>query len=326
MLRLFLALNFLLLNLYACQGGFDACKLKIKHSEAIKNNILQIPILKNKRLIFSRNLPNKKIIKHDPFLCLYLVEDKKSFKHPFRVNMKLSLGSAVIDSNKAIEGKIIKSQLGLNTLATYSEKLFTPSLLLNSCCSLEGVITSKGIIQKEYLKRFINTKNTDYSDMGIRVRDDKSLILVASIDPFMKNNNFKKDDCILEFDNKKVSNSATFIRDVLFSKIGSTHKVKIKRDAKTITLNVKTQKRHGGGYISDTYLEQKGIYLDKDLKIIKIKSGYKSYGFKLNDKLLKVNDVAVKAQDEVRRNISNFDDFSSLLFQRDGFQFFVNIN
>ena len=84
-------------------------------------------------------------------------------------------------------------------------------------------------------------------------------------------------------------------------------------------------KRYGGGYISDTFLEKKGIFFDKDLKIIKLKGMYKSYGFKLGDKLLKVNGTFVNSYTEVRKNISNFDEKASLLFQRDGFQFFVSI-
>ena len=326
MLRLFLALNFLLLNLYACQGGFEACRLKVKHSQSILNNTLQVSVLKNKRLIYSTKTPNKKILKYDPFLSLYLVEDKKSFKHPFTINTHLALGTALINSDKAKEGKIIKPQLGLNTLANYSEKLFYPALLTNSCCSLEGIVTSKGIIEKEYIKRFLNTKNIDYSGIGIRVKDEKSFVVVTSVDPFMKENKFKIDDCILEFDNKKIKHSSIFMRKLLFSKLGTVHKIKVKRDNKIIELDVKTHKRYGGGHISDTYLEQKGIYLDKELNIVKIKSGYKSYGFKLGDKLLKVNDATVNNQRQVRENISNFDESASLLFQRNGFQFFVNMN
>lgn len=325
MLRLFLALNFFLLNIYACQGGFKACKLKIKHSSAIKNTTIQIPVLKNKRLIFTTKIPNKKIIKHDPFLCLYLVEDNIDFKYPFKFNMKLSLESAIVDSAKARNGKIISSQIGINKLALYSKKAFTPALFINSCCSLEGIVTPLGIIEKDYLKRFINNKSADYSDIGIRVRDEKKLVLVNSIDPFMKNNNFKKGDCILQLDDTDVKNSSVFMKKILFSNIGSNHRIKIKRDSKIISFKMKTKKRYGGGYISDTYLEQKGIFFDKNLIVTKIKNGYKDYGLKVGDKLLKVNNTIVKTQEKVRESISDFNKYSSLLFERNDFQFFVSI-
>jgi hypothetical protein len=51
MFRLFLALNFLLLNLFACAGGYDSCRQKIIDSNAVKLQSLQITVLKNKKLI-----------------------------------------------------------------------------------------------------------------------------------------------------------------------------------------------------------------------------------------------------------------------------------
>ncbi|MCK4738229.1 MAG: Pdz/Dhr/GlgF, partial [Sulfurimonas sp.] len=194
MFRLFLALNFLLLNLYACKGGFEACRLKTIHSDAIFNQTLQIPVQNNKRLLFSKTIPDAKIIKHDPYLSLYLVENKKNFKHPFRINNKLSLGTAAVNNEIIVEGKIVKKQIGLNSFASYSEPLFAPSILLNSCCALEGIVTPNGIIEKEYLERFLKIKKVSYADIGIRVVDEKKLIIVNVSNPFMKNNPFKKDD------------------------------------------------------------------------------------------------------------------------------------
>jgi len=319
--RIFLTLNLLFLNLYACKGGFEATQLKVKHSNSIKNNQLQVSVLNNHRLVLSKIKPNSKIIKHDPFLNLYLVEDKKSFKHPFKINMKLSLSTAMVNNTKAIEGKIDKQQVGLNKLASFSSSLLVPSLLANSCSSLEGLVTKKGIIEKEYIKNFLKKKKFSYSDIGVRVEDEKSLIIVKSIDPFMKNNLFKKDDCILELDGKKVKNSAEFMRKILFSTISSKHKIKIKRDSKLINLKVISYPRYGGAAISDTFLEQKAVYFDDNLKVIKILN--KSYGLHIGDKLLKVNGKKVNSQQQIRKYISDFDETASLLFDRNNFQFFV---
>ena len=126
-----------------------ARKLKINDSEAIKYQTLQIPVPNNQRLIYSKNIPNGKIIKHDPFLSLYLVKDREKFKHPFKINNHLSLGVASVNKKKAIEGKVVKKQVGLNSFATFSEKVYAPALLLNSCCALEGIVSPDGIIQKE---------------------------------------------------------------------------------------------------------------------------------------------------------------------------------
>ena len=194
MLRLFVALTLLLLNLYACKGGYDSCKHKINDSNSVSNTTLQIPVKNNQLLIFSRTTPKGTILKHDPFLSLYLLEDKKGFKHPFKINYRLTLGTACVNKTEAVEGKILKHQVGLNSFAKFGECITVPSLLLTSCCSLEGIATPQGIIEKEYLDRFIKIKKVSYSDIGIRVVDEKKLVIINTINPFMKENPFKTID------------------------------------------------------------------------------------------------------------------------------------
>ncbi len=326
MFRLFLALNFLLLNLFACKGGYESCKLKLVDSRTIQNETLQIPVLKNQRIIFSKKTPNAKIIKYNPFLSLYLIEDKKKFKHPFRINNHLSLGMASVDKKRAIEGKILKEQIGLNSFATFSEPLYAPALLLNSCCALEGIVTPEGIIQKEYIERFLKTKFTSYADIGIRVEDKKGCLLIKAINPFVKANPFKVNDCVLEFDGKKVKSAALLMRKILFSKIGSTHKIKLKRDSKILTFRVKTHKRSGGGYLSDTFLEFLGISFDENLYIVKIEKKAEKYGLDLGDKLLQINLKDITNKEDILKIISQSKDSSHLLFEREQFQFFIRVN
>ncbi|WP_324171458.1 DUF7488 domain-containing protein [Sulfurimonas sp.] len=325
MFRLFLALNFLFFNLYACKGGYDSCKLKISHSNAVKKYSLQVPILKNQKLIFSLHQPNAKIIKHDPFLSLYLVKDRKKFKYPFKMNNHLTLGIAAVDKRKAIEGRITNRQVGLNNFAKFSEKTTSPALLLNSCCAFEGLVTSRGIIQKDYIQRFLKNKSSIYGDIGIRVKNEKKLVLIKRVNPFVKDNPFKKNDYIVMLDGKKVKNASVFMKKILFSKVGSYHKVKIKRGLKYLTFNVKTKKRYGGGYISDTFLEEKGIYFSNNLSIMRIDNEFKGYGLKIGDKLLQVNGKKINNVYEIRKYISDFKFHASLLFERENFEFFVNI-
>jgi PDZ domain-containing protein len=325
MFRLFLALNFLLLNLFACKGGYESCKLKITHSQAIKNSSIQVPVLKNKRLIYSKYLPNAKVIKYDPFLSLYLIEDRKKFKHPFKINNHLSLGVASVNKNRAIEGRINKRQVGLNSFATFSEKVYTPSLLLNSCCALEGIVTPKGIIEKAYIERFLKSKKSSYGDIGIRVTDKKRAVVINRVNPFIKDNPFLEGDIVVSIDGKKVYSSALLIKKILFSKIGSYHKLKVKRASKYVYYKVQVKKRYGGGYISDTFLEQKGIYFSHNLTVLKIANEFEGYGLKVGDRLMQVNGTKVTDIADIREHISDFKYFASLLFERDNFQFFVNI-
>ncbi|PHQ64765.1 MAG: Pdz/Dhr/GlgF [Sulfurimonas sp.] len=325
MFRLFLALNFLLLNLFACKGGYESCKQKIIDSNAITHQSLQIPVLKNKKLIYSRYLPNAKIIKHDPFLKLYLVEDRKKFKHPFKINNHLSLGVASVNKSRAIEGRIKKRQVGLNSFADFSEKVQTPSLLLNSCCALEGIVTPDGIIEKAYIERFLKSKRSSYGDIGIRVTDKKRAVVINRINPFIKDNPFLEGDVVVSIDGKKVYSSAVLMKKILFSNIGTKHSIKVKRGSKYLNFKVKTKKRYGGGYISDTFLEQKGIYFSNNLTILKIANEFEGYGLKIGDRLKQVNGTKVTDIADIREHISDFKYFASLLFERDHFQFFVNI-
>lgn len=325
MLKLFLALALLFLNLFACKGGYDSCKNKINDSNAIQNSTLSIAVPNNKKLIYSKSQPNAKILKHDAFLNLYLIEDKKGFKHPFAINNNLYLEVASVDAKRALAGKISKQQLGLESFATFSKKTPTPALLLNSCCNLEGIVTEMGIIQKVYLERFLSSQSSDYGDIGIRVSDAKADVTIQRVDPFFIANPFKVGDKIVSLNGKKVINSATFMRQILFSKIGSIQSIKIKRGSKQIEYRVKVSKRHGGGFVSDTFLEQKGIYFSQNLSITHIRDSFDGYGLKVGDRLIQVNGKKVSSTKDIAAYLNDFKYTASLLFSRDGFDFFVNI-
>ena len=327
MLRVIVALSLFFLSLQACEGGFNSCIAKVKDSNSIQDKVISLPITKNTRLVFSTTRPKGKILKHDPFLALYIVKGTKGFEYPFKINMREPSGIAAVDKHSAMEGIISKRQIGLNQFASFRYKIKAPAILTNSCCSLEGIVTPRGIIEKVYINRFISKKDIRYSDIGIRVQDTKNGVQVKSYDPFMKNNPFKKGDYILAMDGQKVKYSSTLMRRILFAKVGSTHNVKIKRDGKILTIKVRSQERLSGGYKVETYLEKYGITFDKNLYIIKIDKSKKDYGLKLGDQLLQVNAKPVKNQKDVMENVSDFKFHATLLFERNGnFQFFVNMD
>ena len=312
-------------TLFACEGGFDSCIAKVNDSRAIEGEFLSIALSNKQRLLFSLSTPNQKIVRYDPFLSLYLVEDTQNFPHPFVFNKHLSLGSAGVNGKFAIEGKIVAQQIGLNQFARFNEALFSPSLLLNSCCSLEGIVTPRGIIQKEYLLRFIESKEQIYADIGIRIENKGKLAVVNAVDPFAKENPFRVGDIVVSFDGKKVQNASELMREILFSKLHEAHRVGIKRDKKLIYLNVRSYQRYGGGFLSDTFLEQKGIYFDANLSIQKLSKEAQKYGLKLKDQVLQVNGRGVKTQKELRDCLYGDKAKVELLLQRDGFQFFMKL-
>ena len=308
MFRLFVASTLLFINLYACQGGYNVCKRKINDAHALTSSQTSIPITKHKRLVFSRKKPQGKILKHDPFLSLYIVADKKGFSYPFVIYKHAPMGVASINTKRVQESRIKRHQIGLNQFAKMAHKVSAPSLLLTSCCALEGIVTPQGVIEKPYLKHFIQQKRVTYADIGIRVKNFQRKVVVKAINPFMAGNNFQVNDVILRFDKKRVKNASELMQWILFSKVGSVHHVQIQRKGKLLTLKAKSKQRKGGGYLSDTFLEVLGLSFDKNMHIINIEKKAKKYGLKLGDKLLEVNQKA-----------------SKFLFERNHFQFFVKV-
>jgi hypothetical protein len=322
-LRLFILISIFFLDIFACKGGYNSCISKLIDSDSIVKNTLQIPVTKTTRLVYSDTKPDAVILKHDPFLHLYLTKSKKHFKYPFKINNFLSFGVAVVSDKDSLEGKILQPQVGLNHFAKFSEKVLIPSLLTNSCCALEGIVTSRGIIQKEYIERFLKVKDTRYSDIGIRLYDKNKHVSIKRINPFIKNNPFKIGDIILTYDGKKVKSSACLSRKILFAKVGTKHSLKIKRNNKLINLKVTTYERLGGGYKCDTFLESLGLYLDDNLTIIKLSGFFDKYGLKIGDKLLKINGIAINDIEDIGMYLKSLKTTASILFERDGFQFFI---
>jgi len=324
-LRLLTLLFLLFFNLYANNDAFAICIQKAKDANIVQESSLSIPVKYNRRLVFTHKKPKAKILKADPFLSLYLVQDKHPFSYPYDVTMRLQLTTAILNEKRAKEGKMMQHQRGLDFFARYNQKLPLPASISSSCCSLEGIVSSKGVIEKEYLQHFLKTKKALYGDIGIRVHDEKGSVVVDASDPFMKLNPFQVNDYIMMFDHKKVKNSAFLMRKILFSPIGSKHRIKVKRGGKFFTYSVICKRRYGGGFLSDTFLEQKGIYFDEGLHVSKLENEFENYGLKVGDKLIGVNGIMVKNQNELRQYIQNYKDYSSLLFERNNFEFFVNI-
>jgi len=322
-LSLFLASLFVTLN--ACDSDFSSCVLKVKDSHVIDNTTLSIPLYNRKRLLFSTQKPHAAILKYDKFLSLYLLEDTHPFAYPFAINTQRGGKSAIVNAKCAKSGMIVQHQIGLNTLGRYNKRLTPPAILTDACCDLEGIVTPKGVIEKAYIQRFITTKENNYADIGVRVRDAKGCVEVYAVDPFFPKNPFEEGDCIVGFDNKKIISAAQFMRLVLFSTINTQHTVAIKRAKHYKKMSIFTKKRYGGGSLSDTFLEREGVYFNKQLEIVSLFKKFRDYGLEIGDKLIQVNGVRVNTQEELRKYIHHKKGYSSLLFERNKFQFFVNI-
>lgn len=325
MLRVFIALNLLFLNLLAC-NSFKACRLKTIESHALGVNSFHIPLKGKYILLTEKPSSDLKIIKSDPFLSLYLVKEKKTFKYPFILSNDSHVKQASLNNKMIIRGKIAKKQIGINSLATFSKVVSFPSLIVNEYCAIEGIVTQKGIIQKSYLEHFLKSKNSSYGDIGIRVNDRDSKVFVTELNPFINKKKFVLGDEVIAFDKRKINDSAELMECILFSKQGSKHKLTVLRHNKKKIITAVVQERLGGGKLSDTFLENKGLFFDKDLTLVKVVEGKHFSGIKKGDKLVKINDVWVKNYEDIRKELSHLEKLPYLLFSRNGFQFFIRLN
>jgi len=273
----------------------------------------------------STSKPNADIVKYDPFLSLYLVKNKEPFAYPFTLDTTKKSPLAMVSDTKSCQANVAQRQLGLNSFAKLREPLIAPSLLTTSCCFLAGIVTKRGVIEEEYIEHFLATQRVEYGDMGIRVKQYKNRVFVSAKDPFFENNPLKKDDVIVAMDGKKVQSAALLMQRILFAKVGSKHTLDYLRKGKKKKTTITLQKRYGGGYVSDTFLEKKGLYFDEKLHLTKIGGKFSTYGLKVGDRLIQVNKKPIKSQKELRSYIEKHHNIASLLFERNGFEFFVNI-
>ena len=323
----FLTLTLLLtLSLFASKQDFRSCQLKYQVSSVQTNNTQAFAVNNEYVLFYSKNEPKSKIIKRDPFLGLNLMKTDKKFKHIFKFYNNQPKHLAAVLPHSVNEGKLIQEQIGLNKLGKFSTATVKNSFISGKCCGIMGVSTGKGIIDKAYVRHFLESKEVIYSDIGISVADKKG-VRVVEVNPFFENSPFLLDDIILTMDRKKTLSAAQLSRDILFSKPNSTHAFLILRNTTKMKVNARFKKRISGGLIPDSFFGLFGLELDEHLVV---KKDNAKYEIKKGDKLLFVMGKPVKTLAEIRHVLSlektSKNKLVILLFQREGFDFFIHFD
>jgi len=312
------------LTLYGAPVDFRSCQLKYEVSSVQVSATQGFAVDKNFYIIYSKDKPSYKIIKRDPFLGLNLVQSPTPFKHLFKFYKHQPKKLASVSPFKVIEGKIIKEQIGLNELAKFSKITPVNSLITGSCCGIIGLVTPEGVIEKEYIRHFLESEKVEYSDMGIRLANIKG-IRVVEVNPFFQDSPFELNDVILYMDKKKASSAGQVSRDILFSKPGSLHHFIILRGEKKIKLQINGVDRNSGGKIPESFFGLFGLQLDEQLFV---KKDAPKYEIKKGDKLLSVMKKEVKNLEDIRKVLSlekdSEEELVYLLFQREGFDFFIH--
>lgn len=305
---------------------FKSCQLKYQVSSSVIKKTQGFAVDTNYVLYYSQKEPSCEVIKRDPFLGLNLVKSPKSFKHVFKFYNNHPKELAAVLPKKVTEGRIVSEQIGLNKLGRFSTCIEENSLISGTCCGIIGISTPYGIIDKRYIRHFLESKEVVYADIGIRL-GDKEGTLVVEVNPFFENSPFFLNDRIISMDGKKTKSAAQLSRDILFASPGSQHIFTIIREGKELKLEAVFQKRLSGGLVPDSFFDLFGLMLDENLIV---KEDNARYEIKKGDRLLFVMGKEVKTLADIRHILSeeksSHNKMIILLFQRDGFDFFIHFS
>ena len=306
--------------LLACNTGFQSCLKKSEALHVVSASRLSIPLQENKTLVYS-DIPVPNALKSDPFLHLYLIETKKKIRHPFKINRYLPNKELASIHKEIVCGTIVQKQEGLEHLARFSKRIFAPSVILNGCCELVAIGTSRGIVQKPYIEHFLQNGGV-YGDLGVRIKQCKEGLVVTSIDPFVKTP-FRVGDHLAALNGKKMHDKAQLEQEILFAPVGSVCRVDVFRCDKRTTLKAKVYNRKGGGYLSDTFLERLGVYVDEKLRVKR--SAFEK--IHKNDRIKVIDGHRVSTQEDVRHWLSKVKSEHFLIgLERKGLDIFIPLS
>ena len=308
---LFIAL--LVSTLFGCSSGFQSCLQKVQDYHVIKENFIKIPITSTQAILYSDHFSSY----DDPFLHLQLQTLSTKVSYPFKLHHNFPSSELALINSTISCGRLHLSEDPF--FASFSSSKET-GVVLNGCCAFLGIATSKGVITKPFLEHFLSKDRGVYGDIGVRFKNKNSKIVVATINPFFTHNPFKVGDVVLKVEQQTYSLTA-LQQKILFSKVGRKLHFMIKRNKKTLHFNVAVAKRYGGGYISDSFLENIGIYLDQNLKVIRSTESH----IKPGDVIKVVEGKKVQTYQDIQQALSHLQGTLDIGIERKGFFFFVHL-
>ncbi len=312
---------------------FKQCFEKNKKSFVYFGDIRAVAVGKHIAIAYSKTKPTVPYIKFDPFLNLYMFESKKPL-NPVKLKttygLKVGEWIAGMDESSLYAGNFAKAGDVLDTFYLQNSKIDANSIVSCLCCDVYGLgVGSGAFIGSEYIKRFIESKTVFYGDIGARFVQQGQEFIVHDLDPFYENQKLKVGDKILKIDNNKVYSLKGLNQKILFSKLNQKLKLEVLRGTALVKLDVLVASREGGGGLNDSFLEKKGIFFDADMSIKKINkdSFGEINGLKVGDKLLQIDQIKIESLTQLRAFFSKTKETNvNLLFDREDFQFFVNLS
>ncbi|MBZ7981320.1 PDZ domain-containing protein [Campylobacter sp. RM12640] len=287
-------------------------------------------------------LPDTKLnsyIKYDPFLNLYLVRTDFSLIKPITDDETTRTRNdwlGIIDAKKEYIGHLKYLAQGLfeRDKLDFNTKI---GLLNSPCCKVLGISLLNGeFIGNRYLNHFKKYNDVYWGDIGATFTQRGDRYFVNGI---TFNSNLRLNDEILSIDDKPIESLRALNERILFAENQSTIYLKVLRDNEEINISsvvspkiyeqpVFTTKK---AIVKKQISNSLGITLDNNLNVIGISN--KNLGFKLKDKILRVNNVIVNTKADFNKQIQQ-SGVLNILIQRyikdenknGDFQFFITIN
>lgn len=300
----------------------NECKRFFPDGIKLIDGVKAYAISKDKLISFSCP-KSSKIIAYDPFkgLCLFKGSSKKTFKLTkdrkflFFCPSKNQRRVKILSYPSSIYPGRIKNR-------------YKNGALFGECCSLAGIVNSNGEWYDSSSILRLLKKNIYHGDVGIRFAYKNGKVLANRVNPFI-NLPILPGDEIVKID-KIQHPSLNQVRDRVDNcRNGKEISFKVIRKNRSYNFKLKCFKRVGGGIISDTFLENFGIWFNKKLIINKVDkngAGFKN-GLRVGDRLLKIGKNMVSTENSVQRVLSSYSLKKSkpktMLWERDNFQFFL---
>ncbi|TLD85266.1 PDZ domain-containing protein [Helicobacter sp. MIT 11-5569] len=282
-----------------------------------------------------QQLRGYKILKHDPFVGMYLLESKGALEPiNLRVIQKEILEDemASVNPNDSVSGKIATRMQSPIDFATLNTPTFQNSLISTVCDHIYGIgIGENAFIEKAYLERFVDSDSIYYGDIGVRViQNDEHAVEVSIVDPFFKKNPFKVGDVISAVNGESITGLPSFRRIVFDLNEGAVVPVRIKRDGVAMEVMVQVDKLRGGMLLPDDFFSRVHIGVNDNFVITYVGNEAKD-GFerlRVGDRILRVNQhTTPKGLSAIIRLLGEYPDKKQRwLVSRNDFQFFIDVN
>lgn len=309
---------------------FAACYQRNKASIMVYEGMNAFVLSEN--LLAVLKTPTQKLnryIKYDPFLNLYLVRTDFSLFPAAKYdeqNLTRNDWVGIIDPNTAHIGHIKYLAQNINER---DQLAFTTKVgqLNTTCCSMLGIALADGsFIGNRYLNHFMKYNDVYWGDIGVdfALRDNK--IFVEGV---RNNGQFLINDEIVSVDGMPATDLRKLNETILFADRGSTLYFKILRDNRDLNITTNVFAKDLSQFnlpsatvpkprpVSNSLRSNLGLNLNSNLVVTRVEAGSKAAkaGFRVGDRILRINNQVVRNIKTVQSIFAN-QDFFRILVER----------